>query len=105
MIAATFEGSICSPFGDRMNPRYSTVSIWNLHFFGLAYSPAFQRHCRTSCTWSQWFSSESEYTRILSKYPTVHTSISSPSTLLMNLWNAARVLDNPNGITFHSYDP
>src|SRR5260370_22625816 len=102
MMADTLEGSICNLFGNRMNPRYSTVSIWNLHFLGLAYNPTFWRCCRTSHTWFQWFSSESEYTRMSSRYPTVHTSISSPSTSLMNLWNDARALDNQNGITLHS---
>src|SRR5258708_8765553 len=104
-IMDTFVGSICSPLGDKMNPRYSTVSVWNLHFFGLAYSPAVHRQCNTSWTWSQWSSKECEYTRMLSKYPTMHTSIRSLSTSLMNLWKAASVLERPNGIPHHPYEP
>src|SRR5260221_2225021 len=55
-IMDTFVGSICSPLGDRMNLRYSTVSVWNLHFFRLAYSPVVHRQCNTntSWTWSRW---------------------------------------------------
>src|SRR5258708_31721850 len=87
-ITDTFVGSICSPLGDRMNLRYSTVSVWNLHFFRLAYSPVVHRQCNTSWTWSRWSSKESKYTRMLSKYPTVHTSIKSLSTSLMNLCKA-----------------
>src|SRR5260221_11924382 len=104
-IADTFAGSICSPLGDGMNLRYSTVSVWNLHFFRLAYSPTVCRRHNTSWTWSQWSSKESEYTRMSSKYPTVHMSIKSLSTSLMNLWKAAGVLESPNGITCHSYEP
>src|SRR5258708_33085583 len=104
-IADTFAGSICSPLGDRMNPRYSTVSVWNLHFFGLAYSPVVHRRCNTSWMWSQWSSKESKYTRMSSKYPTVHTSIKSLSTSMMNLWKATGVLESPNGITCHLYEP
>src|SRR5258707_4128230 len=104
-IVDTFVGSICSPLGDRMNPRYSTVSMWNLHFFGLAYSPVVRRRHNTSQMWSQWSSKESEYTRMLSKYPTVHMSIKSLSTSLMNLWKATGALESPNGITHHSYEP
>src|SRR5258708_23805474 len=103
-IADTFVGSICSPLGDRMNPRYSMVSVWNLHFFRFAYNPALRRHCSTSRTWFQWSSRESEYTRMSSKYPTVHTSIRSPSTSLMNLWKAAGALESLNGITRHLYE-
>src|SRR6266436_760153 len=104
-IMDTFAGSICSPLGDGMNPRYSTVSMWNLHFFRLAYSPMVHRQCNTSWTWSQWSSKESEYTRMSSKYPTVHMSIKSLSTSLMNLWKAAGALESPNGITCHLYEP
>src|SRR5258705_13019382 len=39
-ITATFAGSMWSPVGVSMNPRYSTVSVWKLHFLGFAYSPA-----------------------------------------------------------------
>src|SRR5258707_9972006 len=53
-IMDTLVGSICSPLGDRMNLRYSTVSMWNLHFLRLAYSPAMHRRCKTSWTWSRW---------------------------------------------------
>src|SRR6266436_7253406 len=95
----------CSPLGDRMNLRYSMVSMWNLHFFRFAYSPALHRHHSTSQTWFQWSSRESEYTRMSSRYPTIHTSIRSPSTSLMNLWKDASVLESPNGITCHSYEP
>src|SRR5260370_5669192 len=102
VIDDTLAGSIHSPSGDRMKPKYSMVSVWNLHFLRLAYSPTFQRHSKTPCTWVQWFSRESEYTRMSSRYPTVHTSISSPSTSLMNLWNAAGALDSLNGITIHA---
>src|SRR5258708_23221651 len=104
-IADTFAGSICSPLGDRMNPRYSTVSMWNLHFLWLAYSPTLRRRCSTSWTWFQWSSRESEYIRMSSRYPTMHTSNISPSTSLMNLWNAAGVLERLNGINHHSYEP
>src|SRR5258707_12696212 len=104
-IVDTFAGSICSALGDRMNLRYSTVSVWNLHFFRLAYSPTVRRWCNTSWTWSQWSSKESEYTRMSSKYPTVHMSIKSLSTSLMNLWKAAGVLESLNGITCHLYEP
>src|SRR5258708_11063670 len=104
-IEDTFVGSICSPLGDRMNLRYSTVSVWNLHFFRFTYNPALRRHRSTSQTWFRWSSRESEYTRMSSKYPTVHTSIRSPSTSLMNLWKATSVLESLNGITRHSYEP
>src|SRR5260221_10137882 len=104
-ITDTFVGSICSPLGDRMNLRYSTVSVWNLHFFRLAYSPVVHRQCNTSWTWSRWSSKESKYTRMLSKYPTVHMSIKSLSTSLMNLWKATGALESLNGITHHSYEP
>src|SRR5258708_35719994 len=104
-ITDTFAGSICSPLGDRMNLRYSTVSMWNLHFFRLAYSPVVCRWRNTSWTWSQWSSKESKYTRMSSKYPTVHMSIKSPSTSLMNLWKAAGALESLNGITCHLYEP
>src|SRR5258708_40352189 len=99
----TFVGSICSPLGDRMNPRYSTVSMWNLHFFRLAYSPAVHRQRNTSWTWSRWSSKESEYTRLSSKYPTAHMSIKSPSTSLISLWKATVTLEPPNAMTHHSY--
>src|SRR5258708_28960352 len=66
-IMDTLVGSICSPLGDRMNPRYSTVSMWNLHFLRLAYSPTMCKRCKTSQTWSQWSSRESEYIRISSR--------------------------------------
>src|SRR5260370_29764096 len=100
----TFAGSICSPLGDRMNLRYSTVSMWNLHFFRLAYSPAVRRQCNTSQMWSRWSSKESEYTMMSSKYPTVHMSIKSLSTSLMNLWKATGALESLNGITRHLYE-
>src|SRR5258705_13846286 len=100
-IADTFVGSICSPLGDRMNLRYSMVSVWNLHFFRFAYNPALHRCCSTSQTWFQWSSRESKYTRMSSRYPTIHTSIRSPSTSLMNLWKDASALESPNG---HLYE-
>src|SRR5260221_11781032 len=88
-----------------MNPRYSTVSVWNLHFFRFAYNPTLCRCHSTSQTWFQWSSRESEYTRMSSRYPTIHTSIRSPSTSLMNLWKATGALESPNGITCHWNEP
>jgi len=38
-MADTFAGSMLRPASDRMNPRYSTVSVWNPHFLGFAYRP------------------------------------------------------------------
>src|SRR5258708_31157297 len=35
-IIETFAGSMHNPSGDRINPRYSTVSVWKVHFLGLA---------------------------------------------------------------------
>src|SRR5260221_6560647 len=59
-IAATFAGSMWSPIRVSIKPRYSTVSMWNLHFLGFAYSPASWSHLSASCTWSQCWSMESE---------------------------------------------
>src|SRR5258707_12658452 len=103
-IMDTFVGSICSPLGDRMNLRNSTVSMWDLHLFRLVDSPMVHRQCNTSWMWCQWSSKESEHTRMLSKYPTVHMSIKALSTSLMNLWKATGALESPNGITCHSYE-
>src|SRR5258708_39522506 len=103
-IVDTFVGSICSPLGDRMNLRYSMVSMWNLHFFRFAYSHALCRCHSTSWTWFRWSSRESKYTSMSSRDPTIHTSIRSPSTSLMNLWKATSALESLNGITCHLYE-
>src|SRR5258708_38477304 len=45
-ITATFARSMWSPVGVSLKPRYSMVSMWKLHFLGVAYSPASWRHLK-----------------------------------------------------------
>src|SRR5258708_2832913 len=47
-MADTFDGSMLRPAGNRMNTRYSTVSVWNLHLLGFMYRPAVLSWCSIS---------------------------------------------------------
>ena len=59
-MADTFAGSMLRPTSDRMNPRYSTVSVWNLHFLRFVYRPTILSRCSISLTCSLCNSKESE---------------------------------------------
>ena len=66
-IVDTLDGSILSPSGDNTKPKYSTMLVWKVHFFGLANKLALRSHRRISRTCKRCSSSKSEYMRMLSK--------------------------------------